>query len=170
MEFEYNLTEKDYINFNIFHFGKAKVAKRSMLIQQIVGPALFIIFGYIYYSTDASASLPFTISAVVILSAIWVSYYPIYFKNFIRRRTKGEVAAGNNSVILGKHTMIFNEKEIVDATATERAATPWEYVLDFKEDKHALYLYTGTTSAYIIPKSEIKNIEEVKGYISSKLK
>lgn len=168
VEFEYNLTEKDYINFNIFHVRNSKVAKRSLMIQRIVGPLLFLVFGYLYYQTE-EVSLIGLITTFIILSVLWVMFYPMYFNNYIIRNTKKMIKEGNNNNLLGSHRMVMSENGIVDSTMTGQTSVQWSGINQFKEDKHNFYLYNSSVSAYILPKRELQNVEEVRKYIESNL-
>ncbi len=71
---------------------------------------------------------------------------------------------------LGEHMMTLTDEGIVDSTATEQTKVSWAGIQSFKEDKHNLYLYNSSVSAYILPKKELKNVDEIRTYIKSKMK
>lgn len=168
MEFEYELTEKDYINFNIFHFGNSKAVKRSLLVQRIIGPLFFIVFGYLYYQIE-TVSLPLLILVIIALSAVWIILYPMRFKGYITRNTKRMIEEGNNALILGKHHVTMNKNGFTDKTSRSQTSLQWKNAVSFQEDKDNLYLYHSPSYAYIIPKDKVGNVEEVKKFIQTNL-
>lgn len=56
MNIHYELTEEDYINFNLYHIKHSKMGKRSLLLQRIVTPFLYIIVAYLF---SMIGNLPF---------------------------------------------------------------------------------------------------------------
>lgn len=47
MEITFELTEEDYINYNISHAGRSPSMKKSIFIQRIMGPAIFVFMPFI---------------------------------------------------------------------------------------------------------------------------
>ena len=66
--------------------------------------------------------------------------------------------------------MIFSEEGIVDSTTTSETKVTWSGIKNIKEDTHNIYLYNSSVSAYILPKRELNNVDEMKTYLKSKLR
>ena len=43
MNINYNLTEEDYLNFNMFHVKNSKAVKRALNMQRFITPIIFIV-------------------------------------------------------------------------------------------------------------------------------
>lgn len=169
MEVEYHLTEEDFIQFNVFHVKNTKIARRSLMINRIVGPIFFLIFGYFYSQVDGDLNLGI-IATVIILSALWVILYPKYFAALVKRNTKKGLDNDNKQGLFGHHRLTMTDDGVFDSTSIGTTSTRWESILEFQEDQYNFYLYYGPTNAYIIPKRDIENVDDVRHYIQSKRK
>lgn len=167
MEIEYNLTEKDYIQFHIFHVKNTKIAKRSLMINRIVGPIFFLVFGYLYSQIEGGINSGL-MTTVLILSALWVIFYPKYFESLVARNTKKGLKEDNIQGLIGHHRLVMKDDGVYDSTSTGTTSARWNSISEFKEDKYNFYLYFSSTNAYVIPKREIENEDEVRQYIQSK--
>ena len=47
MGINYNLTEEDYLNFNMFHVKNSKAVKRTLNMQRFITPIIFIVLSYV---------------------------------------------------------------------------------------------------------------------------
>lgn len=168
MEIKYNLTEEDYLKFNIFHIRHSDSAMKSLKMQRFATPIVYIIFAYIF---SMIADIPFLYAFIpfFVIGMMWAIFYPKYFFNRIARHTKKMVNEGKNEGLLGKHTMTFSDEGIVDVASNGETKVHWSGINEFKEDDSNLYLYNSSVSAYIIPKREITDVEEVRSYLKTKL-
>lgn len=164
MEINYILTEDDYLNFNLFHTKHSKVVKKSLLIQRLMGPVIFIAFSYLF---SIFADLPFIGLFVTfsIISVLWYIFYPAYFYKLIIRNVKKAMNEGDNGGLLGKRQMILNEEGIIDVNSSSKTESNWQAIKDIKEDENNFFLYNSAVSAYIIPKRDLKQIDELRSYL-----
>lgn len=65
--------------------------------------------------------------------------------------------------------MIISEEGIVDENSTGETKVLWSGIQAMKEDDLYLYLYNSAVSAYILPKRDLHQLEEIKTFISSKI-
>ncbi|WHY01416.1 YcxB family protein [Neobacillus sp. DY30] len=168
MEIKYNLTEKDYLNFNLFHVKNSASATRSLNLQRYVTPLVYLIFAYIFSSI---ADIPFLYAAIpfLIVGILWAVFYSKYFYYTISRQTKKMIREGKNEGIIGEHTMNMTEEGIVDTNPNGETKVNWSGFIKLVEDESSLYLYNSAVSAYIIPKRDLANVEEIRQFIKSKL-
>jgi len=118
MNIHYELTEEDYINFNLYHIKHSKMGKRSLLLQRIVSPFIFIIGAYLYSVIGNLPFLPLFITFAV-MSILWVIFYPKYFYGLIARNAKKMIKEGKNDDLLGNHQLEMTEEGLVDTTANK---------------------------------------------------
>lgn len=162
MEFKYNLSEEDYIHFNLFHLKNSKAASRSLTIQRWSGPILFIVLYTIGDQTSLGLSL------TILLSILWLFFYPKYFYNYTIRHVKKMIKEGKNANLLGEHKMTLTEEGIIDTTTNGETKVNWSGIETYKEDNDYFYLYNSSVSAYILPKRDIQN-EEISHFFTSKI-
>lgn len=168
MEINYNLTEEDYINFNLYHIKNSKTGKRALALQRFLTPLFFIMISYIYSVISDMSFLPLFITFLV-TSILWVIYYPKYFYRLISRNTKKMIKEGKNDGLLGDHQLKMTDEGLVDISSNKETKVTWSGITSFKEDDNSFYLYNSSVSAYILPKREIDYVDELRTFVQSKL-
>jgi len=143
------------------------MGKRSLLLQRIVSPLLFIIVAYLYAVIGNLPFLPLFITFAV-MSILWVIFYPKYFYGLIARNAKKMIKEGKNDDLLGNHQLKMTEEGLVDTTVNKETKVTWSGINTIQEDDGYFYLYASSVSAYILPKRELDHVDEVRQYIQSK--
>lgn len=166
MEINYKLTEEDYLKFNLFHIKNSKTAIKALNMQRFLPPIFFIISAYIF-TTVMNASFPVMLITFLIISILWIIFYPKYFYNYVIRNTKKMIREGKNDGLLGEHHLIMTEEGIEDSTTYGETRVSWSGLKNFEEDNYNFYLYNSSLSAYVIPKREVSNVEVMKNYLNS---
>ena len=128
MEIRYSLTEEDYLNFNMFHIKNSKTAKRALNMQRFLTPILFIVASFVLSKVGNISFLGLFI-AFLIVSILWIIFYPRYFYSYVIRNTKKMIKEGKNDGLLGEHCMIFSEEGIVDSTTTSETKVTWSGII-----------------------------------------
>ena len=168
MEKYYNLTEEDYINFNLYHIKNSETGKRALVLQRFLAPLFFIIISYIYSLISVMPFLPLFLTFLV-TSILWIIFYPKYFYSLIARNARKMIKEGKNDGLLGNHQLKLTEEGLVDTSSNRETKVTWSGITSFKEDDEYFLLYNSSVSAYILPKREIDNIDELRIYIQSNL-
>ncbi|MBT2701126.1 YcxB family protein [Bacillus sp. ISL-40] len=168
MEVNYNLTEEDYINFNMFHIKNSQSTMRSLKIQRFSIPIIYIILSFVL-SNIGDIPFLFLFIPFLIVSIIWVIFYPKYFYKRVIHRIKKMINEGKNDGLIGEHNIIMTEEGIVDSTPTGETKVNWSGINNLKEDQEYLYVYNTSISAYILPKRDLKNVEQIRDYLISRI-
>ncbi|CAG9610398.1 YcxB family protein [Pseudoneobacillus rhizosphaerae] len=168
MDLKYNLTEEDYINFNLFHMKSSPTIMKSVRNQRIFTPVFYLLFSVVF---SMMMDIPFLVSFTpfFILSILWVLFYPKYLFGRAIRHTKKLIKEGRNENILGQHQMVLNDEGIVDKTTKGETKVAWSGINELKENDQYFYLYNSALSGYILPKREFENIEEIRNYLNAKM-
>jgi hypothetical protein len=168
MDLKYQLTEEDYINFNLFHMKNSETIMKSVRNQRIFTPVFYLVFSVVF---SFLLDIPFLVSFTpfFILSVLWVLFYPKYLFGRAIRHTKKLVKEGRNENILGEHHMVLSDEGIVDKTSKGETRVTWSGINELKENDQYIYLYNSAVSGYILPKREFENVEEIRRYINTKL-
>jgi hypothetical protein len=168
MEIKYHLTEADYIQFNMFHIKNSEAIMGALKKQRFYTPIFYIAFAFIFSKILA---IPFLFAFVpfFVLSLLWVLFYEKYFFWRVIRQTKKMIKEGKNTSILGEHQMLLTEEGIVDKTSSGETKVIWSGINELKENENYFYLYNSALSAYILPKQQIQNLDEISSYLKTKL-
>jgi hypothetical protein len=169
MKVNYNLTEEDYINFNLYHLKNSKTGKKALNMQRFLSPVIFMVAAYVI-STFGGMPLLSSFIIFFITSVLWVIFYPKYFYSLITRNVKKMIKEGKNDGLLGDHSLIMTDEGIVDTSSNRETKVTWSGIESFKEDNDNLYLYISSVSAYILPKRELHHVDELRDIIKSKVK
>ena len=168
MEIHYNLTEKDYINFNLYHVKNSKTGKRALTWHRFLSPFFFAVAAYLYSVITSTPLLP-RLVLFLAMSILFTLFYPKYFYSLIARNAKKMINEGKNEGLLGDHQLKMTEEGIVDTSAERETKVTWSGITSFKEDEGYFYLYNSSVSAYILPKRAIEHEVEVRNYIHTRL-
>lgn len=104
------------------------------------------------------------IQRFLIVSILWIIFYP-----YVIRNSKKMIRQGKNDGLLGEHHMILSDLEITDLTSNGETKVKWSGIQTIVEDKYNIYLYNGSVSAYILPKRELDDVEQLKTFLKSKV-
>jgi len=168
MEIKYNLTEEDYIHFNMYHIKNSKSAIRSLNAQRYLTPVFFILLSYILSLAGDTPFLELFI-AFFITSILWILFYPKYFYSSVTRRIKKMFREGKNGGLLGEHVLSMTNEGLIESTSNGQTKVNWSGIISLKEDNQYFYLYNSSVSALILPKREVANVEEASNFINSKV-
>ena len=139
MEIHYNLTEKDYIHFNLNHIKNSDTGKKALALQRFLTPLFFIIISYGYSLKTDMPFLPLFITFLV-TSILWVIYYPKYFYNLIARNAKKMIKEGKNDGLIGNHQLKLTEEGLVDTSSNRETKVTWLGITSFQRRRWLLSL------------------------------
>lgn len=157
MEFNYNLDENDFLEYQLYSASKSKnirVQRRKSLI--IVIAIFFLLFVFLYTSTKQFPILPLV--GYIILIVIYKFYesyrYKNHYKKYIKENYKDRI--GLNSKIN------FEYDQITDESKLGESKIKYASIKEINEIKNYYFLKLITGQSLIIPKKEITNPVEFK--------
>lgn len=163
MELEFELTEEDYINYNIAHSQKSPSIKRSILIQRIFGPIIFM--GAPFFIIKFSdIPLWYWITIFGISSVVWLIYYPKYANWEIKRRVKKMLKEGNNENLFNRRKLALTGLGITEVSEIGESNINWDKIVSIEETTEYIYIYISSVSAHIVPKRVFKDTNEQKRF------
>lgn len=165
MELTFKLTEEDYINYNVDHSKTSPSMKRSILIQRILGPVIFVIVPFmIIQFTDIP--LWYWLLVFGVSSVVWFAFYPRYATWEITRRIKKMLAEGNNENLFNERILVLTNEGITETSSIGETKISWAKIERFEETEDYLYIYVSSVSAHIVPKRVFANTNEQEKFIN----
>lgn len=79
------------------------------------------------------------------------------------------IKEGKNEGLIGEHKLTTTEEGITDANSTGETKVNWSGIKRMKEDSNYLYIYSTSVSAYILPKRDLKDVEQIREYLKSRI-
>jgi len=166
-KFECNLDDKDYYEFNKYHFLNSPDMKRNNLIGKISLPLFFLII-LLYYIFNNYDKLYILVNVFLfsISSFIWCwsyKYFTIVFlKLYIKiLKVNGKMPYSSNA------KMQFFEDYFEEITPDTKSDIKYSAILriSISEEKN-VYIYINSIAAYIIPLRSFKSLEEQTEFLN----
>lgn len=165
-KFECNLDDKDYYEFNKYHFLNSPDMKKSNFIWKISVPIFFLII-LLYSILNNYDKLYILVSIFLfsIASFVWCwsyKYLTILFLKFYIKLLKknGKMPYSSNS------TVQFFDDYFEEVTTDTKSEIKYTAILrvDISENNN-IYIYTNPILAYIIPFSCFKSVEQQEEFL-----
>jgi hypothetical protein len=158
IKLSYEIGRQDYVDFNKYHYKKTKLKKT------------FITGGLVLVILQLGLSLQkFDLAATLISSTVFII---LYFFLISRSLNKTKNIPKDDGSILGKKELEFSDAGISHLDKNSSGIINWAAVKSLQSSSKAIYLYTDTNMAIVIPKrtfSSATEIIELENYIKEKL-
>lgn len=162
MEINYEITEKDYVNYNLYSLSGLKNKNNHFIMRYCypiaVGFILFMLLFLIFDKNIFAGLFSAIISVVFIL--FWIINYEKIYKKSIADNAMAVLKKGDNSFILGKRTMIISEDDLKVISDYSTTIVLKEGIKDIKVYEDMILIYLSFLNAIIIPTRSLT--EEIK--------
>lgn len=151
MELKYEVTQEDYISFNIHHAENSKSHKKTYnimkyLVSTLSGVAIFFIGSNLY----KQPKIYWGIIAILFIF-LWIKGFPKTYEKLIRKSVKDMLKDGENSSIICKNTMVIGEDNIEVISETSTEITLKKGIKEVKVYDDMILIYLSGFSAHIVP-------------------
>ncbi|AFS78803.1 hypothetical protein Curi_c17960 [Gottschalkia acidurici 9a] len=157
MELNINITEDDYVNFNIINYRNSKeLIKRSRLMRFL--PIIFFMILPLFLSNHIP--LWYRYIWFIIASIFYVFYYPKSEERSIRKLARKMISEDKKGSILGERKIIIDETGVKTINTNDESITRWNGIEKVLVDKNYILIYNSPVSAYILPIRELAEEKE----------
>lgn len=156
MELKYEMTKDDYLAFNLYHAKHSKTVQNSLVMQRFLTPIFLLILPFLF-SWITGEFLMGLFIIFVIISVLWVIFYPKYFYGYMEKNINKMMNEGNNKNLLGQHVFIANEDGFIEKNSVGESKVSWSSIEKVEENEDYYFLFLSTMSANIIPKRSFSN-------------
>ena len=172
--FNINITEDDYLNYNLFHSLESSHGRKMALKGRIIyvsvllalAALVLIVLGFTMFSIIYDAIL-----------LIMVLRYMVFYKKIVGRSIKRYIIRLKKMGKLpfdSESTFEFYEDKIIETTPTKRTEIQYDGIerVCLVSNRYAFF-YNSISSAYVLPIPQIKeqvNFTEFVSFISKKCK
>lgn len=165
MEINYELKEQDFLDFNRYHAKKSSSIKRSIWIQRLLGPIIFLVAGFVAtrMSDSESSSLPLLFG---VTSILWFVFYPKYFYWELSRKTSKTLKKNPNANILGKKTIQLDSGKLKEIGLDSEVIASLDFIEKIEETEKHVFIYITSVSAFIVPIKAFESIEIKNAFLS----
>lgn len=145
MKFTFDLTKKDYLDFNMFTVQNYKIYKNQKKIVRVLfaaAPFFAILIDWLLEGRIRpifTSAVGFSIMAVI--SVLFWIYSPKLYDNITQRNAKRILFKEGRLNILGNRELIFEEEYIRYITEYEEGVTKYTMITDIQEsDMQSIFI------------------------------
>ncbi len=160
MTLNYNLTEEDYIDFNLFHYNNSPKMKKQNTRQLVAIPVLFFILGTLYVVFTKPDSILAPLIICILGTVVWVLAYPFFVKRELKKQVVTLMKEGKKDELVGEYTLTINEDGIHEKNHARSVKSDYDIIEKISMDDKHLYIYNGPMSAFMVPHTAFKSTEE----------
>jgi hypothetical protein len=151
MEFNFEVTEEDYIKFNLYHYENSPLQKRTYNLLRYLVPLLLSAPIYAVGTSIFKQPKIYWIVIAILFVAVWIITYPNQYKKLVIRQTKKMLQEGDNSSLFGKKTMLIDENDIKVYSESTSETISRKSVKAVKVYDDMILIYLSGITAHIIP-------------------
>lgn len=165
MKIQFELTEKDYIDFNMNYMTTSPAIKRSIFIQRYIISIIYLVAPFIITKiTGASLWHWFPICLTVYI--VWVTFYARYYKMRVKKHIEKLLTEGKSIGVLGKHSISLTKNGIIAIKGLSKSKMNWSSVQNISETKEHIYIFIGSIEAYMIPLRAFLNEDDKIAFLN----
>jgi hypothetical protein len=149
---KFRLTEEEYYQFNYFT-AWADPRKKQYRINYFL--RVILLYGavaFLYIFATRTRLVWIDISVFVITGMIYLFMVPFFVKRSVRRKVAEILSRRENHHILEESEIILSPELIIDRDTVSESRYSWEAIVRYAEYRDAMYLYTNSHHAIVIPK------------------
>lgn len=136
--------------FNIFHAENSPTIRKSILIQRLIGPVIFLIMTF-YAKRKTGIPLWYWFIIFGTFGVLWYIIYPKYIKWEVSRRTSKLIKEGKDEKILGNKNIKLTPEGIYGTSLYSEEKVKWNSIEHIEETEDYIYIFISSISAFIIP-------------------
>lgn len=152
MEFNFEVTEEDYIKFNLYHYENSPLQKRTYNLLRYLVPLLASAPIYAIGTSILKQPKIYWIVIAVLFIAVWIITYPNQYKKLLIKQTKKMLKEGDNSSLFGKKTMLIDENNIKVYSESTSETVSRKSIKAVKVYDDMILIYLSGITAHIIPR------------------
>lgn len=146
MTIEYDVTEQDYLNFNLYHAGHSRYSKNQTFMLRYGAALLMLLAFFVLYRGSMLA-----VAIGIVFVIMWIVLFPKYYEGLIKRSVKKMISEGKNNDFIGHQRLTLKDDCIEEATRDSTSATKYSAVEKLCYGYDCIYVYIGALKAFIIP-------------------
>ena len=150
MELHYDITEQDYIDFNLNYYSNNAVVQRSIMVTRISAAVIVLAGGTALMYFVHSLTLV-SILVYVVLAAVCFFGTPWYMKRRVVKNVGRILRHAKNKQLCGPKTLLLRENEFELKGENEDTVYQYEAVQRTATDENHYYIYVDEFSAVIVP-------------------
>ncbi|MBN2434885.1 MAG: YcxB family protein [Spirochaetes bacterium] len=153
MQIEYEVTKDDIVHFNKYHLMHSKETK-AMLSRSRLLHIIYVIIITIALSYSTDNWIMFSVFGFIIIVLYMLRFKKNVIKN-IEKNVGKAFDSDDNLVVLGKQILDIQEDGLFSKGQASEGKTFWNGLTKIIENDGYIFIYLGTTKAFVIRKESV---------------
>lgn len=160
MNIEFERTEEDMVEFNLFHIDRSPTIRKQLLVTQIIMALLIFVMSLsvVYLRTSYLPTISYVIGVVFSVGASLV--YPYIYKRSVTRQARKLFREGSNKSLLGRHELHLSPDGIHYKTISSESKINWSSIEKVVQNEKYVFMYIGALNAIVVPKTAFASSKE----------
>lgn len=151
MELKFEVTEEDYIKFNLYHYENSSSQKKTYNLLRYLVPLLASVPIYAVGTSLFKQPKIYWIVIAILFVVVWIITYPNQYKKLVIKQTKKILQEGDNLSIFGKKTMLIDENDIKVFGEFTSETISRKSIKTIKVYDDMIIIYLSGFTAHIVP-------------------
>jgi hypothetical protein len=157
MVLKFDLDADDWMEFHKHHLLNNKQFKKTKTMITFVVPVVFGVF--LYYKYQSGELMMENALMVILMSALWVAFYPKRLDSKALARARSSVETGENSNVIGENEIVIDQDQIIHKQVGKDTKYEWDSMKNVIEIESSIFLFSSPLSPIIIPKKKVNSME-----------
>lgn len=162
LEIQFNVTEQDYVYFNIDHYFSSGALKWQRILLKFAPPVLFFALTFVLEGFKLSIG---NVIAAFIFFSLWIVLFPKIMEKSMSKVTLAYVKSGKANDFIGPQTLKLTDSHIEEHNAGITSQIQYSTVERVFSGHGLLYIYIGAVKAIILPVSAFPDEEGKKAFL-----
>jgi hypothetical protein len=162
LSFRYTLTEEEYFQYNYYTTWAAPEKKGYRIRHYLRVLILYTLVAGLYIISSHSDQLLIDVTVFAVIAAVYTLLVPAFIRLSMKRRVREILSQPANHHILEPAEVILMETGVIDRDELSESRYDWEAIVRKADTSTAIYLYTNSYHAIVIPKRILSGPAEKK--------
>ncbi len=167
MEFKYEVTEEDYIRFNIYHAQSSKSHRKTYTMLRYLLPLLCGVAIFFTGSGLFNQPRPYWAVIAILFITVWTIRFPKSYEKLIKKSAKDMLKDDEQSSMISQNIMVMGGDSIKVISEYSTEITSKDGIQEVKVFDDMILIYLNQISAHIVPTRYFT--EEVKAELLKEL-
>jgi len=164
MKISYKNNMQDIIDINIYNANNSSITKRQLRISLFLMPFAFICYLIYFYIIYREVS-PTLLVGAIIISILWVVFYPKNFRWRVSRVVTKRVNEGNNKNVFSNTFLTIDDEGITKESDLINSKVLWLSIEKVVVTVNHIFIFVNFANAFIIPLKVFKSSTEKDSFL-----
>ena len=162
MTLHYTLSEKDYLEYYLHNYSSS-VQSGKKFIRSYILVILIALIGTVFGLINKNIELSIAMGLWLIITIL---FYPKYYRSQIRKHYKKHIKENYSSRIERTIRLEFKDDHLFTQNDSGESKTLYSAIDQIEETPNLFLIKLGPSLAYIVPKSQLENLDSVRNKLS----